>query len=79
MKTVCVTLLAVLLLALLLSSQVVLAQNNMTATLEPNTTSSSPVSVNSTSGDKNAAERIGGLALLLPVALGATLLHGWSQ
>ncbi|GAA6230853.1 signal transducer CD24-like [Lates japonicus] len=68
MNKLCIVYLGVFLLALHLSSQVAQAQSMVAAN-----NSTTNVTTN-----KNGCERADGLTLLLPLALAAWLLHGWS-
>lgn len=74
MSKMCLAYLGLFLLALsLLSSQVVQAQNSTEATMNATMTPS----VNITTDDKNSCGRTDVFTLLLPLALGTSLLHAW--
>lgn len=86
MKTLCTAYLAVLLLALHLSSQVIRAQTtaaatdstNMTATPSPGD-NSSMAAMNTTTASPNSGSGItDAFTLLLPLAVASSLLHGCS-
>ncbi|KAG7510572.1 hypothetical protein JOB18_025590 [Solea senegalensis] len=78
MNKLSVIVLGVFLLALL-SSQVVQAGITTAAPTSGNHSVTPTASVNATSKDKSGCERSAGVSVLLPLALAASLLHGWSQ
>ncbi|TMS20995.1 hypothetical protein E3U43_014968 [Larimichthys crocea] len=83
MNKMCLAHLGVFLLALhLLSSQVVQAQAGKNMTSMSNSTSYNMTTmgpVNVTSADKNGSGSIDAFTMLLPLAVIASLLYGWSQ
>lgn len=76
MNKMWVAYIGVLLLALHLSSQIVVAQSDVNATTPSTTTTSKPTV---TPTEKSGSVRNDAFTLLLPLALAASLLHSWSQ
>eukprot|EP00064_Thunnus_orientalis_P004147 superscaffoldBa00000369_g4158 len=77
MNKMWVAYIGVLLLALHLSSQIVVAQSDMNATISSTTPPKPTTTVAPT--EKSGSVRNDAFTLFLPLALAASLLHSWSQ